>query len=101
MNSVSRPRTALSSLGNAVWTASSASVLAGVFLAFRPAMDGQAVLHEVTHPETCRGCASSTPEARAVRDALLIRSGAIEAPIAPASLSGGAGEISRSALTGL
>jgi hypothetical protein len=71
-----------------------------VFLALLPTTDGPAVLREVTHPDTCRAGASSTPEARAVCDAWLIRDGAIEAPTASASLSEGAGPDSWATLTG-
>jgi hypothetical protein len=100
MSNESRPRKALSYLGSAVWTATSASVLAVVLQVFPPTTDGPAVLHDATHPDTCRVCALSTPEARAVRDASLTGSGAIEAPAASDGLSEGAGPAARVTLTG-
>jgi hypothetical protein len=86
-------------LWNAVWTASLTAFLAGVFLAFLPMRDAPAVLKEVIHPENCLACASTTPEARAVRDASLIRSGTFEAPTGLDGLSEGAGAISSAAIT--
>jgi hypothetical protein len=80
MNNVSCSRTALSSLWDAGWTVTSASALAVGLLAFSPTADGPAVLPEVTHPDTCRACASSSPQIKAVRDASLIKTGAIEDP---------------------
>jgi hypothetical protein len=94
MSNVYCPRTAPTYLWNAVWTATMASVLAVVFLAILPTTDGPAVLHEVAHPDACHACASSTPEARAVLDASLIESGAIEAPTASDRPSEGAGSVS-------
>jgi hypothetical protein len=86
---------------NAVWTPSSASLVAVVFLGFLiPTTDGPAALREFSHPDTCRVCAASTPEARAVIDATLIASGAMEAPNASESFSKGSGPISWAAPTG-
>src|SRR3954469_25394399 len=100
MSNASCLRTALSYLWNVVWTVSSASVLAVVFLAFLPATDGPAVLREINHPDTCRACASCPPEARAVLDARLIGTGAMEDPTAPDRAEEGAGPVSRAAPTG-
>jgi hypothetical protein len=86
MRSASRPRAALAYLWNAVWTAASASALAVAILAIQTATDGSVVLPEITHPNPCHACAASTPEARAVRDASLIRSGAFEGPTASVGL---------------
>jgi hypothetical protein len=87
MKNVLCPRKALTHLGNAVWTVSTASVLAVVFLALPPTTDGPTVLREVTHSVTCPTCALSSAEARAVRDAFLIRSSSIEDPAASDSSS--------------
>jgi hypothetical protein len=100
MSNESRLRPALSRLGSAARTASSASVLAVVFLSFRPTADDLAVPHEVTCPDTCHACASFTSETRAVRDASPIGSGAIEAPAESDSRSEGSRPVSRAALTG-
>jgi hypothetical protein len=88
MNNVTRWRAARSSPWSAVWTATSASALGVVFLAFPPTTDNPAVLPEVNHPDKCRACASTTPEAKAARDAALIRIGAFE----DASVLGGLAE---------
>jgi hypothetical protein len=86
MSSVFFPWTALSYLRNAVWTPTSACVVAVVVLGFLlPKTGGPAELPN-THPDTCRACASTTPEARAKLDATLIAMGAIEAPSASKSL---------------
>jgi hypothetical protein len=71
MNDAPRSRAAHSYL----WVAT--SLPAVVFLASLPAPGGSAVPHETNHPHACRACASSTPEARAARDALLLSAGAI------------------------
>ena len=58
----------------------SACVVAVVFLSFLlPKLNGPAVLPEYPHPDRCRTCAASTPEARANLEASLIAMGAIEA----------------------
>ena len=80
MSNQSHQRMARSCLWHVLQTGLSASVLAVVFQAFQPATDDSADLHERTDAHTCRACASSTPEARAVRDAYLISIGAIEVP---------------------
>src|SRR4051794_35335204 len=90
MRNVSCPRPALSHLGNALWTASLVCFLAVVFRAFLSMNDDQAVLKEVIHPEMCAACAWTPPEARAVRDATLIRRGIFEAPTGLDGLSEGA-----------
>ena len=87
MNDAFRPRTAIASQWDATWTATPASVVVAVFLAFLPTTEGPAVPDEVTHPVTCRACVASTPEARAVRDASLIANGAIEGPAGSAGFS--------------
>jgi hypothetical protein len=87
MRSASHPRAAVSYLWNAIWTTASASGMAVVFLALLTTTDGSVELPEINHPDACHACASSTTEARAVRDTSLIGSGAFEGPTASVGLS--------------
>jgi hypothetical protein len=87
MSDASCLRTALYCLWNSVWT----PVMTAAFLIFLATRYVPTAPHAVAHPAACLACASTAPEARALRDALLIQSGAIEAPTAPDSLSERAG----------
>jgi hypothetical protein len=86
MSDASCLRTALYCLWNSVWT----PVMTVAFLIFLATRDVPTAPRAVAHSDACRACASTAPEARALRDALLIQIGAIEAPTAPDSLSEGA-----------
>jgi hypothetical protein len=87
MSDASCLRTALYCLWNSVWT----PVTTLAFLIFLATRYVPTAPRAVAHPDAYRACASTAPEARAFRDSLLIQIGAIEAPIAPDSLSEGAG----------
>jgi hypothetical protein len=94
-------RAGLSGRRIAVWTPFSASLGAVVFLALLlSTTDGPAVPREFTHPDSCLACAMSTPEARAIVDATLIASGAMEDPADVDGHSGGSRSIARAALAG-
>ena len=80
MNHARFTRPALAYLWNAVSGPSSALVLALVVLSFLAKTAGPTVLPETAHSDTCRTCDSSSPEARADRDAFLIGIGAIQDP---------------------
>jgi hypothetical protein len=81
------PRTACSYLRNAVWSPTSACIVAAVVLAnLLPTTDGQAVFLDPDHPERCRTCASSSAEVRARLDVSLIARGMVRAPYASKSL---------------
>jgi hypothetical protein len=73
MYSASWPRTAFSYLRNAVWSPTSACIVAVVVLAnLLPTPDGQARFLNPHRSEACRTCAVSSASDRACLDAWLI-----------------------------
>jgi hypothetical protein len=100
MSDESRPREAASFLGSAIWTLTSASILAEILLALSSPADGPGTLREVVHPESCHACAVSMLGAGDLFDAPMIGSGAIGAPATSGQRPNGAGPASQAASDG-
>jgi hypothetical protein len=69
MSSEPQPRASLTSLGSALWTMTSASVLAEIFLVLAPPTDDPLASREVVHPGACRACIASRAHVGPVFDA--------------------------------